>query len=68
VVALGAGRNVETLAQQIARHQPELVSLDTEQSGSELKAELGKLNLPLPRLVYGEEGLVESPDMQRRTA
>lgn len=59
VVALGAGRNVEKLAQQVARHQPELVSLDTEESGTRLKAELSKLNLPSPRLVFGEVGLVE---------
>lgn len=59
VVALGAGRNVEKLVQQIARHQPELVSLDTEQTGAQLKAELAKQNLPLPRLAFGEEGLVE---------
>jgi len=59
VVALGAGRNVEKLAQQVARHQPELVSLDTEESGTRLKAELSKLNVPLPRLVFSEAGLVE---------
>lgn len=59
VVALGAGRNVEILTQQIARHQPDLVSLDTEEAGAQLNAELAKQNLPLPRLVFGEEGLVE---------
>ncbi|HSQ23377.1 MAG TPA: 1-deoxy-D-xylulose-5-phosphate reductoisomerase [Pyrinomonadaceae bacterium] len=59
VVALGAGRNVEKLTQQIARHQPDLVSLDTETTGAQLKAELAKQNLTLPRLVFGEEGLVE---------
>jgi 1-deoxy-D-xylulose-5-phosphate reductoisomerase len=59
VVALAAGRNVEKLSQQISRHQPELVSLDTEESGARLKAELMKQSLPLPRLVFGEEGLVE---------
>ena len=59
VVALGAGRNVKELTQQIARHQPDLVSLDTEQSGTQLKAELERQSLPLPRFVFGEEGLVE---------
>lgn len=59
VVALGAGRNVETLTQQIARHQPDLVSLDNEDAGAQLKAELAKQNLPVPRLVFGEAGLVE---------
>ena len=59
VVALAAGRNVEKLTQQIARHEPDLVSLDTEESGAQLKAELAKQSLPVPRLVFGEEGLVE---------
>jgi 1-deoxy-D-xylulose-5-phosphate reductoisomerase len=59
VVALGAGRNIEKLAEQIARHQPDLVSLDTEELGSQLKGELAKKKLPGPRLVFGEEGLVE---------
>lgn len=59
VVALGAGRNVEELTQQIAGHQPDLVSLDTETTGAQLKAELAKRNLRVPRLVFGEEGLVE---------
>ncbi len=59
VVALGAGRNVEELTQQIARHQPELVSVDTEESGAQLRAELDQQHLPVPRLVFGEDGLVE---------
>jgi len=59
VVALGAGRNVEILTQQIARHQPDLVSLDTAEAGAELQTELARQNLPVPRLVFGEAGLVE---------
>ena len=59
VVALGAGRNVIKLAEQISRHQPDLVSVDSEQFGAELKTELSKQNLPLPRIVFGESGLVE---------
>ena len=59
VVALGAGRNVQEITRQIARHQPDLVSLDTEESGAQLTAELEKQSLPLPRLVFGEDGLVE---------
>ena len=59
VVALGAGRNVAKLAEQIARHEPDLVSLDAEELGAQLTAELSKRNLPLPRLVFGETGLVE---------
>lgn len=59
VVALGAGRNVSLLADQIARHQPELVSVENEEHGEQLKAELTKRNVPTPRIVTGAEGLVE---------
>ncbi len=38
IVALAAGRNVARLADQIARHQPELVSVESEEAGEGLKA------------------------------
>ena len=38
VVALGAGRNVEKLAEQVARHLPELVSVESDESARELRA------------------------------
>ena len=59
VVALAAGRNVAKLADQIARHQPDLVSVESEESIEQLKAELRKRGLSTPRIVTGEEGLVE---------
>lgn len=59
VVALGAGRNVSQLADQIARHQPDLVSVENEESREQLKAELLKRNVSTPRIVTGEEGLIE---------
>src|SRR5438876_2970114 len=59
VVALGAGQNVEKLADQICRHQPELVSVETEESEEQLKAELAKRNLTSPRIAMGEPGLVD---------
>jgi 1-deoxy-D-xylulose-5-phosphate reductoisomerase len=59
VVALGAGRNVVRLAEQIARHQPDLVSVENEESSEQLKAELQKCDVPVPRIVTGENGLVE---------
>src|SRR5438876_6922903 len=59
VVALGAGQNVEKLADQICRHQPELVSVETEESAEQLKAELAKRNLTSPRIAMGEPGLVD---------
>ncbi len=59
IVALGAGRNVARLADQITQHQPELVSVDSDESAQQLKAELTTRNAWLPRIVIGEEGLVE---------
>lgn len=59
VVALAAGRNVKILADQIERHHPELVSVDTEESAAQLKAELTARSVTAPRLVCGERGLVE---------
>ncbi|HVF44075.1 MAG TPA: 1-deoxy-D-xylulose-5-phosphate reductoisomerase [Pyrinomonadaceae bacterium] len=59
VVALGAGRNVERLAGQCARHRPELVSVETQECAELLRAELEKLDAPRPRVAVGEAGLVE---------
>ena len=59
VVALAAGNNVERLADQIATHLPELVSVESEQSAHELRAKLFERDVDLPRIVTGEEGLVE---------
>ncbi len=58
VVALAAGRNVSILAEQIARHQPDLVSVENEEVAEQLKAELVKRGLPAPQIVTGESGLV----------
>jgi 1-deoxy-D-xylulose-5-phosphate reductoisomerase len=59
IVALGAGRNIEKLCDQIARHQPDLVSVETEALVEQLEAELRKRNIAPPRLGAGESGLVE---------
>lgn len=59
VVALGAGRNLAKLADQILRHQPELVSVETEAIAEQLKAELRKRKVSPPRIITGEAGLVE---------
>ena len=59
IVALGAGHNVEVLAEQVGRHLPELVSVDTEGAAHELRAQLFQRDLDLPRIVIGEEGLCE---------
>jgi 1-deoxy-D-xylulose-5-phosphate reductoisomerase len=59
VVALAAGTNVERLADQIAAHLPEVVSVDTEAAAHDLRAMLFARDIDLPRIVIGEAGLVE---------
>ena len=59
VVALAAGTNVERLADQIAAHLPELVSVDTEVAAHDLRAMLFARDIDLPRIVIGEQGLIE---------
>jgi len=59
VVALGAGQNVELLAEQIAKHLPELVSVDSETAAHDLRARLFEKNVDLPRIIVGEPGLIE---------
>ena len=59
VVGLAAGSNVERLADQIATHLPEVVSVESEESAHELRAKLFERDVDLPRIVTGETGLVE---------
>ncbi|MBA2702345.1 MAG: 1-deoxy-D-xylulose-5-phosphate reductoisomerase [Blastocatellia bacterium] len=59
VVALGAGHNVETLADQIAAHLPELVSVDSEEAAHDLRARLFERDIDVPRIIVGEAGLIE---------
>lgn len=59
VVALGAGSNVERLADQIAIHLPEVVSVDSETAAHDLRARLFERDVDLPRIVTGEAGLIE---------
>jgi 1-deoxy-D-xylulose-5-phosphate reductoisomerase len=59
VVALGAGRNVEKLSEQVARYGPELVSVESEECAVELRARLRGQDTKEPRILTGEAGLVE---------
>jgi 1-deoxy-D-xylulose-5-phosphate reductoisomerase len=61
VVALAAGKNIEVLAEQIQRFQPELVSVDSEISAENLQRRLSTLDsrLSIPKIVVGEKGLIE---------
>jgi 1-deoxy-D-xylulose-5-phosphate reductoisomerase len=59
VVALGAGRNVEKLAEQVARHRPRLVSVESGECAEELRARLHEQHVDVPCILMGEAGLVE---------
>src|SRR5687767_2452630 len=59
VVGLAAGNNVERLADQIATHLPEVVSVDSETAAHDLRARLFERDIDLPRIVTGEAGLIE---------
>jgi 1-deoxy-D-xylulose-5-phosphate reductoisomerase len=59
VVALGAGRNLAKLEEQIVAHRPTLVSVESEDSVEQLQNELASRNASYPRIVSGEAGLVE---------
>ena len=66
VAALGAGRNIGKLAEQIARHHPDTVAVESESCAEELRAELHRRNTKAPRrLVVGEAGLVEVATHER---
>lgn len=59
VVALGAGKNIATLVEQVERYKPELVAVENESCVDELKSLLRQRDVSLPRIVFGESGLVE---------
>ena len=59
VVALGAGRNMQKFAEQIARFQPELVSCENDGAAETLLGEMHKLGAKPPRIELGEKGLID---------
>ncbi len=59
VVALGAGRNTEKLAEQVLQFQPELVAVETEDCAEDLLRRISKFKIRNPKIVVGEKGLVE---------
>jgi 1-deoxy-D-xylulose-5-phosphate reductoisomerase len=59
VVSLAAGNNIEQLAQQIARHQPELVSVATPSAAANLADLLRSSGLAkLPEIQHGPAGML----------
>jgi len=59
VVALGAGRNIEKLAEQVKQFQPELVAIENEDYAEKLLERLHGLNTKAPRIELGQQGLIE---------
>ncbi|MBS1797077.1 MAG: 1-deoxy-D-xylulose-5-phosphate reductoisomerase [Acidobacteria bacterium] len=61
VVALGAGKNVAKLAEQVRKFEPELVACENDECAEELLRRLTDDGLPAakrPKILVGEEGLV----------
>lgn len=59
VVALAAGSNIERLADQVATYLPQVVSVENEERAHDLRAQLFERDVDLPRIVFGESGLIE---------
>ncbi|MGH9853635.1 MAG: 1-deoxy-D-xylulose-5-phosphate reductoisomerase, partial [Blastocatellia bacterium] len=59
VAALGAGSNVELLAEQVEEHHPRIVSVNDEESAEKLRRELKWRNVTQPKIATGVEGLSE---------
>ena len=58
VVAMAAGRNIEKFAVQVAKFEPELVSVDGEENAEELLRRLNTAGIRIPKIAYGNDGLV----------
>ncbi len=59
VVALGAGKNVEKLAEQISEFNPELISVENEICAESLLKKLHELKVQkTPKIELGETGLI----------
>src|SRR5215475_10920014 len=59
VAALGAGSNVELLAEQIERYRPRVVSVSDEGSAEKLRYELNRRGVASPGIGVGVDGLCE---------
>jgi 1-deoxy-D-xylulose-5-phosphate reductoisomerase len=59
VAALGAGSNVELLAEQVEQYRPRLVSAGDEEGAEKLRYELKRRGVKPPRVGVGVEGLCE---------
>jgi 1-deoxy-D-xylulose-5-phosphate reductoisomerase len=60
LVALGAGKNTEKLAEQVARFKPELVAVENETCAEDLLGKISNFKIKIPKIVFGEQGLIEA--------
>jgi 1-deoxy-D-xylulose-5-phosphate reductoisomerase len=61
-IALGAGRNVQLLLEQIKAFKPHAVSVLEEEDASRLKKQLSEKNMP--DIYYGPEGFIKISTLQ----
>ncbi len=61
IVALGAGRNAETLSEQALKHNPEAVSVADEETADRLRQILGDF---APRIIVGVDGMRQLAGME----
>lgn len=59
VIALGAGSNVEVLADQIKQFNPQLVAVKDETCAENLLKKLQQLKAKVPKIEVDEKGLIE---------
>jgi len=65
VAGLAAGRELQKLAQQVAKYRPRLISVAEEKSIPSLKESLRSLGVdPLPEITFGEQGLIAVASME----
>jgi 1-deoxy-D-xylulose-5-phosphate reductoisomerase len=60
VVALAAGQNMKTFAEQVARFQPEVASCKSDDYAEALLKELHYGKIKAPRIEVGEKGLIDA--------
>src|SRR5713226_6893303 len=58
VVALAAGGNLDELAGQVERYQPEIVSVGDAQKADALALRLREKGIALPEIHHGREGML----------
>ncbi|MCY7347183.1 MAG: 1-deoxy-D-xylulose-5-phosphate reductoisomerase [Pyrinomonadaceae bacterium] len=67
VVALGAGKNMEKLAEQIRRFQPELVAVETEECAEDLLRRISNFKSRIPKIEIGATGLIRVATHEQAT-